>query len=178
MILATWSASRRADETQETFQYQHTQFTNSGTIYVDSTHLLAFDYKPDGRVLENIYDNQRRVTNQLATCGSDLNLYTNAIFSYVNNFNITNAYTNYISGHTIVTDVNGNTLRYDYLNSKVTTNTDELGRIKLSKAGMPTMPRRPVIRAVLTKSGKNAVSGRNSNMIQTETSQTRFPGVI
>ncbi len=117
----------RADGTQETYQYQHIQYTNSGTIYLDSTHLLIFDYKPDGRTLENVYDNQRRVTNQLATCGTDLNLYTNAAFTYFNNFNITNAYTNHISGYTIVKDVNGNTLRYDYTNSLITTNTDELG---------------------------------------------------
>jgi RHS repeat-associated protein len=138
----------RADGTQETYQYQHIQYTNNGTTYLDSAHLLVFDLKPDGRTLENVYDNQRRVTNQLATCGSDLNLYTNATFSYFNNFNITNAYTNHISGYTLVKDVNGNNIRYDYTNSLVTTNTDELGHQIIQSwyadnATSPGFPRSP-----------------------------------
>ena len=118
----------RPDGSEETYEYQHTQYTNSGTTYVDSTHLLVEEFKPDGRVLENIYDSQRRVTNQLATVGTDLNLYTNAIFTYANNFSITNSYTNFVSGYTVIQDVNGNTCRYDYTNSMVTTNTDQLGQ--------------------------------------------------
>ncbi|HWY31529.1 MAG TPA: DUF6531 domain-containing protein, partial [Candidatus Acidoferrum sp.] len=116
------------DESEETYEYQHTPFTNNGTLYVDSTHLLVDDFKPDGRVVQNAYDSQRRVVSQMATVGQDLNLYTNAIFAYANNFAMTNAYTNRISGYTVVTDVNSNTLRYDYANSLVTTNTDQLGQ--------------------------------------------------
>ena len=86
------------------------------------------DFKPDGRVLQNAYDTQRRVVSQMATVGQDLNLYTNAIFTYANNFALTNAYTNHISGDTVITDVNGNSLIYVFTNSMVTTNSDQLGQ--------------------------------------------------
>ena len=118
----------RPDQSEETYEYQHIQITNNGTMYVDSTHLLALDFKPDGRVLENVYDNQRRVTVQMATVGADLNVYTNAVFTYSNNFVLTNAWTNHITGYTLIKDVNNNTIRYDYTNSLVTTNTDQLGQ--------------------------------------------------
>lgn len=112
----------RVDASEETYQYQHTQFTNSNVIYVDSTHLLTGELKPDGRILRNVYDNQRRVTVQMATVGPDLNVYTNAIFTYSNNYVM--PMTNAISGYTLVKDVNGNTNRYDYTNSLVTLITD------------------------------------------------------
>ena len=118
----------RPDESEETYEYQHVQYTNNGTVYVDSTHLLVMDFKPDGRILQNSYDTNRRVTAQMATVGPDLNVYTNAVFTYANNFSITNFYTNRITGYTLITDVNGNTLRYDYTNSLVTTNTDQLNQ--------------------------------------------------
>jgi RHS repeat-associated protein len=135
----------RPDASEETYEYRHTQFTNNGTMYVDSTHLLALDFKPDGRLLQNVYDIQRRVTAQLATVGQDLNVYTNAVFTYANNFNLTNAWTNRISGYTQVKDVNGNTIRYDYTNSLVTTNTDQLGQkvIQLWYADNATAPGYP-----------------------------------
>ncbi len=135
----------RPDATEETYEYQHIQYTNNGTIYVDSTHLLALDFKPDGRVVQNIFDNQRRVTVQLATVGADLNVYTNAVFTYSNNFVLTNAWTNHITGYTLVKDVNGNTNRYDYANSLVTTNADQLGQkiIQIWYADNATAPGYP-----------------------------------
>jgi RHS repeat-associated protein len=117
----------RPDASEETYEYQHTQFTNSGTVYVDSTHLLIREFKPDGRVLQNNFDTKRRVVSQLATVGPDLNLYTNAIFTYSNNFALTGM-SNGISGYTLIKDVNGKTNRFDYANSLVTTNTDQLGQ--------------------------------------------------
>ena len=117
----------RADASEEAFEYQHTQWTTNSTTYVDSTHLLTFEFKPDGRVLQNNYDTQRRVTSQLATVGTDLNLYTNATFVYSNNFTLSKM-SNGITGYTLVKDVNGNTNRYDYANSLITTNTDQLGQ--------------------------------------------------
>ena len=116
----------RPDDSQEIYEYQHTQFTNSGTVYVDSTHLLIKEFKPDGRILKNIYNTNRQVIVQMATVGADLNLYTNAIFTYSNN--VVMPLTNSITGYTLVKDVNGNTNRYDYANSLVTTNTDALGQ--------------------------------------------------
>lgn len=135
----------RADQSEETYEYQHTQYTNSGTMYVDSTHLLVLDFKPDGRVLQNAYDGQRRVVTQAATVGQDLNVYTNAVFTYANNFALTNAWTNHITGYTLIKDVNGNILRYDYTNSLVTTNTDQLGQqiIQIWYADNATAPGYP-----------------------------------
>ena len=135
----------RADQSEETYEYQHIQYTNNGTVYVDSTHLLINDFKPDGRVVQNLYDNQRRVSVQLATIGPDLNVYTNAVFTYANNFALTNAWTNHISGYTTIKDVNGNTIRYDYTNSLVTTNTDQLGQqvIQIWYADNATSPGYP-----------------------------------
>jgi hypothetical protein len=40
-----------------------TQAVTNGTAYY-STHLITEEDKPDGRVLQNFYDSQRRVTNQ------------------------------------------------------------------------------------------------------------------
>ena len=46
--------------------------------------------QPDGRVLQNEYDPQRRVTNQWATVGPDLRLVRTATFLYTNNYDPTN----------------------------------------------------------------------------------------
>lgn len=93
-----------------------------------STHLLTTETKPDGRTLLNAYDKQRRVTNQWATVGPDLNPIRNATFIYSNNFVWTNSTTNLISGHTLVIDVFGRTNRYDYTNNLITNIVDSLGR--------------------------------------------------
>jgi YD repeat-containing protein len=65
-------------------QYVYQNITTSSNTY--STHLISQEIKPDGRILENIFDNTNRVIAQLATVGLDLNLYTNAQFVYSNNF--------------------------------------------------------------------------------------------
>ena len=59
------------DNTTRSYIYQHaTQAVTNGTATY-STHLIIEEDKPDGRVLQNVYDSQRRVTNQLSTAGSD-----------------------------------------------------------------------------------------------------------
>ena len=116
------------DATTRSYQYQHlTQAVTGGSAYY-STHLIVEEDKPDGRELINAYDGQRRVTNQLSTAGVDLNPIRTATFIYANNFNITNSYTNAISGYTLILDGNGNTNRYDYTNSLITKVTDPLGQ--------------------------------------------------
>jgi YD repeat-containing protein len=137
----------RPDASEEVYEYQHKQFTNNGTIYVDSTHLLIKQLKPDGRVLENVYDALRRVTVQKATVGSDLNTYTNATFTYWNNFTLSRM-TNGITGYTLIADVNGNINRYDYTNSLVTIITDPLSQTVqqnwyADNATPPGFPRSP-----------------------------------
>jgi RHS repeat-associated protein len=117
------------DASEIRYDYQHYKFSPSaGKTNLDSNHLLVQELKPDGRVLKNEYDNQRRVTNQWATVGSDLNLVRNATFIYSNNFVLTNAPTNGVSGYTLVTDVFNRTNRYDYTNGLTTKITDPLNQ--------------------------------------------------
>jgi RHS repeat-associated protein len=91
-----------------------------------STHLLVQQTKPDGRLLANAYDRQRRVTNQLSTAGQDLNPIRTASFVYANDFNITNPPSAPVSGYTLVIDGNNHTNRFDYTNSLITKITDPL----------------------------------------------------
>jgi RHS repeat-associated protein len=116
------------DATTRSYVYQHASqaVTNGSAFY--STHLIVEEDKPDGRELLNAYDSNRRVTNQLSTAGADLTPIRTATFIYANNFNITNSYTNAISGYTFIIDGNNHTNRYDYTNSLVTQVTDPLGQ--------------------------------------------------
>src|SRR5205085_1226595 len=43
------------------YDYNHYAYTKKGTSYFDSFHALVRETKPGGRVLQNIYDRQRRV---------------------------------------------------------------------------------------------------------------------
>lgn len=118
------------DDTTREYVYQHgTQAVTNGAVVTQapySTHLIVEEDKPDGRALINAYDGQRRVTNQLSTAGQDLNPIRTATFTYANNFNLTNAYTNTITGYTLVADANNQTTRFDYTNSLITRITDPL----------------------------------------------------
>jgi RHS repeat-associated protein len=118
----------RPDATEISYEYQRLNFVTNSVTNAYSTHLLVTESKPDGRVLKNQYDSKRRVTNQLATVGVDLNPIRNATFTYANNFNITNGFTNLLTGFTVITDVNNNTNRYDYANSLITNIVDQLGQ--------------------------------------------------
>ena len=116
------------DSSTVEYEYEHlTQVVNGQTVPF-SRHLLLRENKPDGRVLQNAYDQHRRVTNQWATVGSDLTLVRNATFVYSNNFKLTNSFTNTISGSTFITDVNNKTSRYEYTNGLITKITDPLNQ--------------------------------------------------
>jgi RHS repeat-associated protein len=116
------------DATTRSYVYQHlTQTVTGGSAYY-STHLLVEEDKPDGRTLQNAYDSQRRVTNQLSTAGIDLTPIRTATFVYSNNFVYTNSWTNKISGYTLIVDGNSRTNRYDYTNSLITKITDPLNQ--------------------------------------------------
>jgi RHS repeat-associated protein len=117
------------DNSTRSYQYLHgTQAVTGGTATY-STHLIVEEDKPDGRELINAYDSQRRVTNQLSTAGLDLNPILTAAFVYANNFNITNSWTNTITGYTLVIDGNNHTNRYEYTNNLITKITDPLGQM-------------------------------------------------
>jgi RHS repeat-associated protein len=108
------------------YEYQHlTQVTN-GVTNVYSSHLIVRELKPDGRTLENVYDSERRVTNQLATVGADLNLIRNATFAYTNNFSVTSP-TNLLSGVTAIYDYTNRVTMYFYTNGLVRKIVDPLG---------------------------------------------------
>lgn len=114
------------------YEYEHKtmSITNGSTVTTAlySTHLILVEDKPDGRTLKNEYDQNRRVTNQWSTVGSDLALVRNAAFIYSNNFNLTNSYTNTITGYTLVKDVFNHTNRYDYSGGLITNIVDALGQ--------------------------------------------------
>jgi RHS repeat-associated protein len=118
------------DASEINYEYSHsTQAVTKDDVVSQepySMHLLTREEKPDGRLLANVYDSQRRVTIQAATVGPDLNLVTNATFVYANDFVLTNSITNVISGTTTITDVFGKATRYDYTKSRITKITDPL----------------------------------------------------
>ncbi len=118
------------DATEIQFEYQRkTQAVTNGAVVTQvpySTHLLLKELKPDGRVLINEYDTQRRVTNQWASVGPDLRPVRNATFLYTNNFNLTNSSTNGITGNTTVRDVFNNQTVYRYTNGLITNIVDAL----------------------------------------------------
>jgi RHS repeat-associated protein len=116
------------DDTTHSYIYQHATQAVTNGVLTYSTHLIIEEDKPEGRVLQNAYDSQRRVTNQMSTAGANLVPVRTASFVFANNFVFTNSYTNRISGYTLIVDGNGNTNRYDYTNSLITKITDPLGQ--------------------------------------------------
>jgi RHS repeat-associated protein len=146
------------DATTRSYIYQHaTQtVTNNGTATY-STHLIIEEDKPEGRILQNFYDSQRRVTNQWSTAGVDMTPIRTGTFIYANNFNITNSYTNTISGYTLIIDGNNHTNRYDYTNSLITKITDPLGQTIQQSwyANNATAPGYP--RSVATRTDKRGL---------------------
>ena len=107
--------------------YQHSNYVTNGVTNVYSTHLIVEEDKPDGRVLQNIYDSQRRVTNQFSTAGVDLNPVTTATFAYTNNFSLTSP-TNLLTGVTAISDYFNHTTTYYYTNSLVQLIVDPLNQ--------------------------------------------------
>lgn len=110
------------------YTYLQSNYVSNGQTKRDSKHLLNRELKPDGRALRNEYDTLRRVTNQFSTVGADLTAIRNATFTYANNFNITNAHTNMVSGYTLITDVHNKVTRYDYTNGLITKIIDPLNQ--------------------------------------------------
>jgi len=116
------------DATTRSYVYEHAiQAVTNGSAYY-STHLIIEEDKPDGRVLRNAYDSQRRVTNQCSTAGVDLMPVRTATFVYSNDFVLTNAWTNTVTGYTLILDGYNNTNRFDYSTSLITKITDPLGQ--------------------------------------------------
>ncbi|MDF3059387.1 MAG: hypothetical protein K0R17_3602 [Rariglobus sp.] len=116
------------------YDYKHdTEVVNSKTETY-SKHLIIRETKPAGRVLENDYDSQGRVTVQRASVGEDLKPVTNATFAYTHTVNSDDT----ITGHTLVTDAYSRVGRYDYVNSQLTKVTDPLSQEIVQEWYAPT----------------------------------------
>jgi len=64
------------------YDYEHDLQMVDGVNEVYSKHLIVRETKPEGRILENDYDAERRVSEQRATAGNDFTLVRNATFLY------------------------------------------------------------------------------------------------
>jgi RHS repeat-associated protein len=105
------------DGSKHSYKYQHQRATEGTATTLYSTHLLVEERKPAGRVLQNEYDDKRRVKTQRASVGPNSTLIVNGTFDYgdpVSNANGT------ATGTTSVTDANGNTTVYSYVESQIT----------------------------------------------------------
>lgn len=116
----------RPDGSAINYEYQIASWSTNSITNFYSTHLITKELKPDGRVLQNAYDDQRRVTNQWATVGPDLRLVRNATFLFTNNFSLTNL-TGTISGTTTILDYTNNPTTYFYTNGLIRRIRDPLG---------------------------------------------------
>ena len=102
-----------ADGSSTTYSYEHKQTLPDpdhpklpSTTY--STHLLLREEKPEGRLLENIYDSERRVSVQSARTGKGAEVKVTAKFQY--DFHKTND--KIFTGTTTLTDVLSHTVTY------------------------------------------------------------------
>ena len=115
------------DQMEIDYLYQHANLVTNGVTSVYSTHLIVEEDKPDGRVLQNIYDSQRRVTNQLSTAGVSLTPVRTATFTYTNNYSLSSP-TNLLTGTTIISDYFNHATTYYYTNSLVRKIVDPLNQ--------------------------------------------------
>ena len=115
------------DQMEIDYLYQHANYVTNGVTTVYSTHLIVEEDKPDGRVLQNIYDSQRRVTNQLTTAGVSLTPVRTATFAYTNNYSLSSP-TNLLTGTTMISDYLNHPTTYYYTNSLVRKIVDPLNQ--------------------------------------------------
>lgn len=113
----------RPDASVVGYDYKH---ITDGVTY--SNHLIIRERKPEGRILENDYDDFRRVTEQRATVGTNMTPVRNATFEYYNTKDTDplSPYFNTLSGYTLVRDAYDRETRYDYVGGQITTITDPL----------------------------------------------------
>ncbi|MFA6175236.1 MAG: RHS repeat-associated core domain-containing protein [Phycisphaerae bacterium] len=112
------------DGTAIGYDYSHKPNPSGQPAGTYSEHLITRERKPQGRILENVYDSGRRVIVQRATVGENTVPVQNAGFVYQNTTNTDGT----ITGFTTITDVNNQQTRYDYTNSQITGITDAIGQ--------------------------------------------------
>jgi RHS repeat-associated protein len=113
------------DNTVTEFEYEHDTVVVSAQSVEYSTHLLTRETKPEGRILENIYDAERRVIEQKATAGNDMVPVRNARFTYT----ITSADGDPITGQTVIEDAYDRTTTYVFEEGCITSITDPLNLV-------------------------------------------------
>jgi RHS repeat-associated protein len=108
------------------YDYKQETTTAGGESVQTSTHLIIRETKPNGRILENDYDAQRRVTEQRAVVGTFPNPVRNATFIYANTQNTTAGDPNKgtWTGTTTVRDAYNRDTVFSYANSLVTSEDD------------------------------------------------------
>lgn len=108
------------------YDYQQETTTAGGESVQTSTHLLIRETKPGGRILENEYDAQRRVTLQKAVVGDGPQPVTNAVFIYANTQNTAPGDPNKgtWTGTTTVRDAYDRDTVFSYTSSLVTSEDD------------------------------------------------------
>ena len=111
----------RPDGSVHRYDYEQDTTTTGGESAQTSTHLLIRESKPGGRILENDYDPQRRVTVQRAVVGDTPAPVTNATFAYTSTQN-TNDKT--WTGTTTVRDAYNRPTVFSYTNSLITSEDD------------------------------------------------------
>jgi RHS repeat-associated protein len=118
----------RPDATEISYEYKPGTAEADGKNEVISQHLLERELKPDGRILKNIYDADRRVTEQWATVGPNMVPVKNAAFAYAH----TSTEGDPMTGNTIITfwqdAATTATTRYDYSGGMITKITDPLAQ--------------------------------------------------
>lgn len=125
------------NESEYYFSTNYSYTTNVLTMYETnrsigndvSSHLLIKEIKPGGRVLENVYDTNRRVVLQYSTAGSDLVPVLTAGFAYSNNFDSSLGVTNKLTGITYITNALGAVIRYAYTSNLIEQVDEGLGVI-------------------------------------------------
>ncbi len=70
------------DGGEHRYDYLHEEYSFNGGDVAYSTHLLNRETKPEGRVLENVYDSERRVVQQRARVGENEDFVVNATLVY------------------------------------------------------------------------------------------------
>ncbi|MFI0347503.1 MAG: hypothetical protein ACH346_01840, partial [Chthoniobacterales bacterium] len=88
-----------------------------------STHLIIKEEKPEGRLMENVYDAERRVTIQLTRTGKGSEVKANATFHYDLTKNEDKTY----SGITTVKDVLGKSFSYKIEGNQIVEETNQNG---------------------------------------------------
>jgi RHS repeat-associated protein len=128
---------RRPDGSMYRYSYEHsTKHPKSGaSVATYSRHLINRVIQPEGRTLENDYDNRGRVTQQRATVGKGLKLVRNATFVYSHPDSRTAPLTGWTRIYDAFNTPSGtpsrdtNCLRHDYTDGLITAITDSLGQV-------------------------------------------------